>query len=888
MRAYSFRHFIGLFRKIRWQFVIATVIPLTLITLLLTTYLVSARQKDLREQFVLSSTISTDYLGDKAVVELYGGDIQRLKEMANNIAKFPDLLGVGYFSIDRELVAASANFNISDNVLALLQDDSFIETDRMLHLLRPVYLQEIVVDDYDNQSSPEQLLVGWVAATFDAQANQRQQSTIFLAGVGIALLGLGMAITLSVYLGRSIVQPVQSLTNTVQQLKDGHLAVRAQPSTTEELSSLATGINQMAESVAEGRRNLEKKVRDATSQLEETLEDLRDKNRQLELARELAEIANREKSDFLARMSHELRTPITAIRGFTRLLQDTELGVAERSYTSIINHSSSQLLNLIDDILAISRLQSNAIEIDSVPFNLIEVLEQSVAQMALPAREKGLELVLDIAPEVPINVVGDSFRMSQILINLVSNAVKFTEEGYVRVAVKATSRDEHYSLIHIRVSDTGLGIPTEKQKNLFQAFTQADTSITRKFGGTGLGLAIVKSLLDLMDGTITLESQQGIGTTFLLNVPLPVTAVEKGPSLIDARIALLDLHPLSRQAMSDSLCRYVTELEVVQSIDEISSRQPDALVLGLPSNESTQANCQYLEAILDRCDAPILVLSPSPELSAWIETFTDSANIRTVEKPASQEVMHQSLQQLICKEGAPPKPLRDDQRLLSGIQVLIAEDNPFTREFLKTLLSREGAYCSLVSNGCEAIAACNLQAFDILLIDIHMPEKSGIETVQEIRQQSGLNSKTPIITITADVLQQERLALDNAGITDLLFKPVDEQLLLERILQHCRPGSSVPKLTEKLGDEIPVDTFFKEVNRLLKLIRNACEQEDLEAARDPVHQLLGIAGVFKLPELEVKVTSLHRAVKNHRQSQAVTALEDLEVECQLMATANNK
>ncbi|MCV6606091.1 MAG: ATP-binding protein [Porticoccaceae bacterium] len=868
------------------RFTLAAALPLVLVAVLLTAYLVQTRHQDSQKQFEQTGNISTQFLGSSAELALYAGNREQLAALAGNL-NFSNLSGVSFLNQDRMPLATSDGFMVPDKLLQM----RFLtkhQGEQLLYLQKPVFLTELDVSDYPagdqlEDDSAERQVIGWVIAGFDTTDIQRQQQAIVMTGIGLGIAGLAIAGLLALFLGRTIVNPVLQLTDTVKAMEAGDLEARAQQASTIELSRLAQGINLLAKSVAEGRSNLEGKVRQATARLEQALADLREKNRELQQARETAEAANQAKSDFLARMSHELRTPITAIQGFTRLLHNAELGDAERNYCTIINQSSSQLLNLIDDILAFSRLQANAITLEAEPFHLIETLEQSVRQQALSARDKKLELILDIAPEVPGMVVGDHFRVSQIIINLITNAVKFTNSGYVRAAVTATPRDDDYSDLSIIISDTGIGIPQGRRNNLFDAFSQGDTSITRRYGGTGLGLSIVQSLLGLMGGNIRLDSSEGMGTVFHIALTLPTTAVEQGPPNLEARIGLLDRHNLSRQAVTHSLCRFTAEMVSVDTLDSLSGMALDALVVTLPSGVDCKINYQYLDQIRQINDAPLLILSAEPESCRrdYCQLHQHQRPMKVLDKPATQQSLHRALKQLLERRPDEQEFSVVGQKLLEGLNILIAEDNRFTREFLKTLLSREGAYCVTARNGVEAVTASEQEKFDIMLLDIHMPEKSGIETVRAIRTGTTANQATPIITITADVLQQEKLALKEAGITELLFKPVDEEQLLRRILHCCRRewDPNMPLPHSKLGDEIPVDQFIEEVKRLVSEAATACQQESMEAARDPVHQLKGIAGIFKLPELEMKVASLHKAIKNQRHSQVITALQDLQLEC---------
>src|SRR5690606_30736884 len=320
---------------------------------------------------------------------------------------------------------------------------------------------------------------------------------------------------------------ITAMTRTVRELEQGNLYTQLETRSNDELAILAQGINHLAMTVAESRQNLQRKVFDATHRLQSILDDLQQKNQELDIARQEAEAANQAKSDFLAQMSHELRTPITAIQGFVRLLGDSKLDSAEKRYCEIIQQASLQLLQLIDDILDITRLQSNGIVLETSVFNLTDCIETPISLMAPTAHQKGLELILDIAPDVPQALIGDTLRVRQIVYNLVSNAIKFTTSGEVVVQVQTRGSDHNTARLAISVIDTGIGIPEKQRALIFEPFSQADNSISRRFGGSGLGLTIVRNLVMLMGGTISLDSMAGKGSTFSVELPLPVAALHQ-------------------------------------------------------------------------------------------------------------------------------------------------------------------------------------------------------------------------------------------------------------------------------------------------------------------------------------------------------------------------
>jgi len=866
---------------ISWRFFLATATPLLLITALLTSFIIQTRQEDSFNNFLKTGDLTTRYLGDIAMLDLWSGNKQSLQTVSDNLERFPDLKGIVFLNADLQSIVATNGFQLPKDFNPL-NNKEYLHSGELLIFQKPVFLTGIEISDYSGMLATghdEPEILGWIVTAYDLSGNLLQREYILFTSMSIGLMVLLFSVLLSIYFGRGIIKPIHSLTLTVQAMGAGDLDIRAEDTNIEEFFQLASGLNRLAEAVSLSTQDLEDRVLMATGQLQLSLNNLREKHSELTAVKETAVEALKAKSEFLARMSHELRTPITAIQGFTRLLQETELGDAEKNYCGIINESSAQLLNLINDILSLSRMESKSFKIEAIPFNIIETLEYAVGQASLAAREKKLELILGIAPEVPTTVVGDHFRISQIVINLVTNAIKFTTAGYVQVSVNATQRNDQIVDIEIAVKDTGIGIPQHQQENLFQAFTQADTSTTRKHGGSGLGLAIVKNLVDVMNGAIQLKSSEEQGTAISITLPLPFTAVESSLPLIDIKAIIIDEHPLSSQALTDTLCRFVSEVVVFSEHVDIQRQSPDLIILSLSNAEDDENHMQKIGQLIKSINTPVLVLTGSRKLEKnFPEHIYNSSSLRFLCKPATQLSLHHSISQLLSKQVDFSALAAPQSNVLQGLSILIAEDNPFTREFLKTFLTREKATCMAVSNGIEAINTCRNESFDLILLDIHMPGKNGIDTVKEIRAMDNRNKDTPVIAITADITQKNKQVLSGAGINDLLFKPVDEQELLDAILSFCRPKQASHELQSRLGDEIPIELFTEEINRLYTLTLSAFENDNLDEIRDPIHQLQGVAGVFKLHALEEAVQQTHSAVKSANHTDIKNALTCLKQE----------
>ncbi len=873
---------IGLQKSINSRFFIVTLLPLLGITVALTLYGIRSRQTDALADLHNSGNNTASYFAAMADFPLYSGNKEMLAGMASAIARLNHVTGVIFLDSEQNPLASSALFPEPPVNFAELPTDSPLAGD-YLYFKHPVYLNNLAVSDYEAADKPamdhaDLKPIGWVVLAMNMQGIQDKNRQILITSLSLSVLAALFAILLTYLLSLSILRPIRRLTETVQQMEKGDLKARAPIDTRDELSVLAMGLNRLAQTVEDNQQNLQQQVSSATRELEHSLCSLRSKNQQLEIAHETAEMANKAKSDFLARMSHELRTPITAIQGFILLLTEVAQSDAERHYCKIINQASSQLLTLIDDVLAFSKLQSNTVTLEAGEIDLAECVENVASLFSIAAQEKSLRLIVDIDPDLSLCRIGDSARIAQIVNNLVSNAVKFTARGSVTVRLEADPERPDTGII-FSVTDTGIGIASENQEQIFQAFAQADTSISRNYGGTGLGLSIVKNLIHLMNGSIDVQSEKGKGTSVRVKLALPCQQEKAPRPRLDRRVAVLADSAEESRAVVNALRRFGCDTETSSEICSLEIAGCDAVIIcASPRSITDQELPENIIRLRHKTPLKLIVLTPLISISEMFtqEEMHDLQPISFLATPASPHNLYQALDTV---DAAPLAP--QQAKALAPLQylnILVAEDNEFTGLLLETLIGKAGGQCRLVTNGSEVVNISHQEKFDIILMDLHMPGLNGIEATRSIRKSSERNRLTPIIALTADIVQGEEDALLEAGANDLLFKPLNENYLIERMRYAVGIKTGIRKKLDLTENDLSTEAFRGEINRLLAEIREAFQRNDTLNMREAAHQLVGIAGVFHLQTLDERACELHSAIKSEQKTSIKRLLTSLE-EC---------
>ncbi|MEQ8174506.1 MAG: response regulator [Syntrophomonadaceae bacterium] len=721
-------------------------------------------------------------------------------------------------------------------------------------------------------------LTGWGVIVENPVINAFQGMII----LGAVLLGLLMLTTLIAFrkgLGfseKTIIKPLQKLNKEAHAIAEGDLGQVINIDGDAEIADLARSLNAMLQDLIKLNSELERRVLERTAELA--------------AAKEQAEEATRAKSEFLANMSHEIRTPMNGIMGLTHLALQTDLTSRQHDYLNKIDMQSRHLLEIINDILDFSKIEAGKVFIENMHFNLDSVTTNVFNGLGHQAKRKGLPLLLNIAPETPLYLDGDPLRLEQVLINLTSNAIKFTDQGEIVIKIEPLSRDAGDRLtLKFSVSDTGIGMTPEQMEHLFQSFNQADNSITRKYGGTGLGLAICKSLVEMMGGNIGAESVFGQGSTFYFTVPF--TVIEEHDSqelvcreeLLGSKVLVVDDNDTSREILRNYLessgFKVVAAASGFEAIGLMQNNVGDDFNLILidwkmPEMTGT-ATVQRLKQLMTPAAIPSIIMVSAYDLDEIKDEAEELGVSSFLTKPVSKSQLIDSIVSVLTKTGNKQAAYERNGSVteaatgLTGKKVLLVEDNAINQQVACEILRNVGMSVTVADNGRKALDIIDSESFDAVLMDLQMPEMDGFETTRVLRSMPEYIN-LPIIAMTAHAMSGDRERCLEIGMNDHTPKPVDPQNLIstldkwintERALEESSPVVHPSNVKSDLPILPGIDAS-KGLQRVMgnqellkKIILEFCTsfagaideikkdlKHDSEKARQLVHSIKGAAG----------------------------------------------
>jgi two-component system sensor histidine kinase BarA len=794
---------------------VLAVVPATLVAVVLVSYFTKTRLHDLERALEDRGEAISRHLAPASEYGVYSGNVEFLRRLAQTALDEPDVVRVSIYTSAGQLLVETrriaAELGASDEPPLLFSADIVGDT--------------VVLDDPVSLESAGQALqsaapavLGRVQVEMSKAATNDRQWEVVVTSLALTLGCLGLGVVYGTLLGRKVSGPILRMEAAVADLRQGKLDVRIRQDSPGELGSLERGICVMAHELRESREVLQQRIEQATAELLETMEELEIKNVELDIARKKAIEASRIKSEFLANVSHEIRTPMNGILGFIELLESTNLDRTQQAYLQTVRSSAGTLLALVNDILDLSKIEAGKLRLRSESFELREVLENSVILYSAMAHAKGLKLSLDLWPQLPVRVVGDAQRLSQIVVNLVSNALKFTERGEVEVSAQAESVGAGGVNLVLSVRDTGIGIGDEDRERLFAAFTQVDSSVGRRHAGTGLGLTISKGLAAMMDGVINFVSLPGRGSTFTLSLPLKPDLQWQEPlrhvgDLAQHQVILFSTHRALARSIGHILQASRGELSWIEQRVELDARLEslagDANARVSLLLDAAQSGKQVNGALtliaefgLSHCLNLVVIGRHFGNDDVWNWPEGLRPHCQVERPPRARDLLACLIEPgdmgPAGDPGEGPHPSHSEaptgadttpgSRAEAGVaKVLLADDNPVNRRLASLFLDQMGLKVLEVTDGEAAVEACEHTCYNLVLMDVHMPNMDGLEATRRIRALSGPSAGVPIIALTADAMRDDREHYLRSGMDDYLAKPFTREEL-EAIVQRWVNG----------------------------------------------------------------------------------------------------
>ena len=770
--------------------ILLTILPTTVIGFSIAAYFSYNRYIELDHFLNVRSQSIIEPLAIASVAPIINNDRTQLRQLINFAHRSQSSIvkSIVVFTKENQIFVTSAYHEFT-NTMRVPEIENIPSTTTMealddyLIFRTPIIIENEVFNTMNNRQGN----VGYIAMQIDRNKIKFDQQTQILYACLIVFFGTLISGFFAIRLIKKVIIPVNSMLKTVNRIHEGKLGSRVSGQLIGELHFLKNGINAMAQSLGDYQDEMQRSIDQATIDLRESLEQFEIQNVELDISKRKAQEANRVKSEFLANMSHELRTPLNGVIGFTRQVLKTPLSETQRDYLQTIERSANNLLAIINDILDFSKLDAGKMRIEKIPFSMRESVEETLTLLAPSAHKKNIDFSLRIAQLLPDSFIGDAMRIKQIIINLASNAIKFTEKGSVSIDIDSEFIDSFSALVKVTVNDTGVGINKEQQKSIFEAFGQADKSVTRLYGGTGLGLVISQRLAKEMQGSIGFSSNTNQGSSFWFTFkceinPLPLISMTNTNKLSGKRILYFEQHSHSRVATSeimenwDMLVHQVTSLKQLEKALKQKTHYDFALISHDVSPSALNDLKNLIGAIKLKIPAiHLAVNSNSPNLQ---EALIASGALSCSSKPITPT----RLSKVLIPQVENNKVLANEK--IIPVKVLAVDDNEANLKLIKALLLEQVSEVSTAANGQEAVNLCQNEKFALIYMDIQMPIMDGVTALSVIKN-STLNDDTPIIAVTAHALSGEKEKLLQQGFNSYMTKPINETMLRHTIYEYC-------------------------------------------------------------------------------------------------------
>ncbi|ADG25253.1 Signal transduction histidine-protein kinase BarA [Legionella pneumophila] len=887
---------------IKYQLRITTLIPAFLVALLFAFFYNGLFGKDLKQHMSRLGEAYIRQLLPAAQYAMLRNDYRTLQGLINASTINPEVKALAFYNADGRLIAYRGGkhsihkpFNPPDYT------GDYIESKQInpftINFIAPITIPKFNLyssTEFKELSTPKIFqaddILGWLSIDIDTQSLLIKRYQMLIVTIFITLFGLLMGLTIHYFLSKRIYMPIARLRRSMKQILSNEFETEIRVSSPGELGIIEKGCAHLQRQYLNTVRDLNHHIEIATADLQQSLELLEEKNIELSLEKKKTEEKSRQKSEFIANMSHEIRTPMNGVIGFTNVLLESKLDPLQLDYVKTIKSSAQDLLSIINDILDFSKIDAGKLNLDCIPLDIRGCIDEVLSLASPNAHKKGIDLIPITDINVPKMVLGDPLRIKQIISNLVTNAVKFTDHGYVLIRTKIEQEtDKDYTLL-FAITDTGIGISPEDQTKLFTAFNQADTSITRRYGGSGLGLVICKKLCEEMHGRISLTSEINKGSTFSARIKvekLVAYEIEKNQThrFAHLKIICFDDNPLHLEAIGNGLGFWGIEAIRVDSFNKLSrtlTKHKDCKIAFINVNQGCER--QAAELIAKHEQIPFVLISKWP-----INDFAALGARGFLYKPISIQKL-QDLIESIANENQTEKntnqeldTLREQLRFLHP-EILIAEDNPVNKMLLTSLLNNN-ANITTVDDGEMAVTACEDKKFDMILLDLHMPKLNGLEAAKMIRQKSLMNKPSPIVIITASSSDLSSIDMKKSGVDFCFQKPIDEKQLLIQILRIVDKTKHaaidwqlcVQKVSgnQALAEEF-LAKFIEELYKNREEFIELMHQKNVKELADLAHKLHGACCFCGVPILQKRVAQLEKLARRTTNADNLTeAFTDL-------------